>query len=133
MLTVNMYGTLGSSLDASVLVLAISVFSGPVGEVSTNDSTVTWNLIDSPEINKKGIKIYLPNLSLFSDIILFKIILITFNNVFRKSHILVVQFKAFLPWLYAGLKNHGGRNFLKEFRPVYGTVSTQHHEEFEQL
>ena len=49
--TVNMYGTFGSSVDVSVLVLGISAFSGLLGEVSTNVSAVTRNLIVSPKDN----------------------------------------------------------------------------------
>jgi hypothetical protein len=43
-----MYGTFGSSADGSPPAAAMSLLSGPLGEVSTKVSAVTRNLIVSP-------------------------------------------------------------------------------------
>jgi hypothetical protein len=47
------YGTFGSSADASPTAVTMSGFSGPLGDVSTKFSAVTRNLMGSPaNINK---------------------------------------------------------------------------------
>jgi hypothetical protein len=47
------YGTFGSSTDASPTAVTMSGFSGPLGDVSTKFSAVTRNLMGSPaNINK---------------------------------------------------------------------------------
>lgn len=49
----SVYGTFGSSTDASPTAVTMSGFSGPLGDVSTKFSAVTRNLMGSPaNINK---------------------------------------------------------------------------------